>query len=181
MFSSWPMPLPSNSPRAWIVAALALLLALGVRFALIQVVPTGMAYATFIPAIILVAYFSGLGAAIVSVGLALVLGWYFFLPAFSPEDVGDWALAFLPFVAICLFAIAIIQFIRMTQRVLEEERAKSAALAEQREVLFRELQHRVSNNLAIVSALLNLQRASVKDEKARQALTEASTRLALIA
>src|SRR3712207_7720155 len=46
-------------------------------------------------------------------------------------------------------------------------------------ILFRELQHRVSNNLAIVSALLNLQRADIADEKARQALSEAAQRLQL--
>ena len=50
---------------------------------------------------------------------------------------------------------------RLTLDELDAERPKSAALAEQREVLFRELQHRISNNLAIVSALLNLQRAEV--------------------
>ena len=82
---------------------------------------------------------------------------------------------------ISAIAIAIIQFIRSTLDALDAERSKSAALAEQREILFRELQHRISNNLAIVSALLNLQRAQVKDEKARQVLSEASTRLALIA
>lgn len=64
---------------------------------------------------------------------------------------------------------------------LDAERIKSKALAEQRETLFRELQHRVSNNLSIVSALLNLARAEVTDEKAQQALNEAATRLALIA
>jgi two-component sensor histidine kinase len=176
-----PMPLPSNSLRAWVFAVVVFLLALAIRFAFIAVMPTGAAYAAFIPAIILVAYFSGLWPAIVTVGVATVTGWYFFLPSASLVDAGDWGTSFGPFLAICVFAIAIVDFIRRTQRALEQERSKSAALAEQREVLFRELQHRVSNNLAIVSALLNLQRTSVTDEKAKQALTEAATRLALIA
>jgi two-component sensor histidine kinase len=181
MFSSRLMPFPSNSPRAWIFAAAAFLVGLGLRFAFVSVLPTGTAFATFIPAVILIAYFSGLWPAIVSVAVAWAAGWYFFLPSLILVDAGDWAFSFGPFLGICIFAIAIVDFIRRTQRALEQERAKSAALAEQREVLFRELQHRVSNNLAIVAALLNLQRTSVKDEKARQALLEASTRLALIA
>jgi two-component sensor histidine kinase len=64
---------------------------------------------------------------------------------------------------------------------LRQEEARSAALARDRETLFKELQHRISNNLGIVSALLNLQRADVEDPKAKHALTEAATRLQLIA
>src|SRR6266404_5513477 len=55
-----PMPLPSNSLSAWIFAAGAFLVAVAIRFAFIDVLPTGTAYAAFIPAIILVSYFSGL-------------------------------------------------------------------------------------------------------------------------
>jgi two-component sensor histidine kinase len=61
------------------------------------------------------------------------------------------------------------------------EQARSVCLAAQRELLFTELQHRVSNNLQVVSALLALQRNSLKDEQARQALSDASQRLILIA
>jgi two-component sensor histidine kinase len=175
------MPLPSNSPAAWLFAIAALMAALAVRFAFVGVLPTGTAFAAFIPAIILIAYFSGLWPAIVSVVIASLVGWYFFLPNLSLETPSDWAFAFGPFVAICAVAIPIIHFIRLTQDALDRERAKSSALAEQRELLFRELQHRVSNNLAVVSALLNLQRAGLSDEKARKALSEAATRLALIA
>ena len=96
------------------------------------------------------------------------------LPAADPgrsHDPGDWRSRSCRFWPSCAVAILIIHFIRLTLDELDRERAKSAALAEQREVLFRELQHRISNNLAIVSALLNLERAEVADEKARQALT----------
>jgi two-component sensor histidine kinase len=175
------MPLRSNSLAAWLFAACAVLAAIAVRFAFVGVLPTGVAFAAFIPAVILVTYFSGLWPAVASVAISAVAGWYLFMPEVSLRDFGDWALNFGPFLAICAVAIPIIHFFRMTLDELERERVKSAALAEQREVLFRELQHRVSNNLAIVSSLINLQRASVTDENARQALAEAATRLALIA
>ena len=177
-----PMPFRPNSIWAWGFALGAFLAALGVRFILVGAIPTGVAFASFIPAAILVAYFSGPLPAVATVAASALAGWYFFLsPTLVIDDVGDWAITFVPFLAICGFAILIIHLIRLTLDELYRERTKSAALAEQREVLFRELQHRVSNNLAIVSALLNLERADVTDEKARQALTQAATRLALIA
>jgi two-component sensor histidine kinase len=175
------MPLRSDSPAAWVFAAFVLVAALAVRFAFVGVLPTGLPFAAFIPAVILVTYFSGLLPAIASVMISTIAGWYFFMPAEAIRDFGDWAFNFGPFLAICAVAVPMIHVIRGTLDELDRERARSAALAEQREVLFRELQHRVSNNLAIVAALINLQRASVKDETARQALGEAATRLALIA
>lgn len=174
------MPLRSNSLAAWLFAACAVLAAIAVRFAFVGVLPKGVAFASFIPAVILVTYFSGLWPAIATVVASTLAGWHFFMPSLTLNDLGDWAFNFGPFLAICAVAIPIIHFFRMTSDELERERAKSAALAEQREVLFRELQHRVSNNLAIVSSLINLQRASVTDETAKQALAEAATRLALI-
>jgi two-component sensor histidine kinase len=176
-----PLPLPTGSIAAWVLAAGVFLAALAVRFAFSGVVPSGIAFASFIPAIILVAYFSGLRPALATLAASTLAGWYFFLAPTTISDAGDFAYNIGPFLVISAIAIAIIQLIRSTLDALNAERRRSAALAEQREILFRELQHRVSNNLAIVSALLNLQRSQVKDETARQALTEASTRLALIA
>lgn len=175
------MPLKTNSAAAWLFALGAFLAALAIRFALIEAVPSGIAFATFIPAIMLIAYFSGLLPAIAAVIASTLAGSYFFLPPTWSFKVEGFATTVLPFLVIIAIAIAIIHLIRMTLDQLDAERAKSAALAEQRELLFQELQHRVSNNLAIVSALLNLQRAEVTDENARQAMTEAATRLALIA
>ena len=177
-----PLPLRSNSLGAWVFAAAAFLVALAVRFAFIGVMPTGIAFATFIPAIILITYFSGLWPAIVATVAAVLAGCYFFLPPILSLGVAaGWGPSVVPFIGIAIVAIAIILFIRVTLDDLDSERMRSAALAEQREILFRELQHRVSNNLAIVSALLNLQRNEVADEKAKLALSDAATRLALIA
>ena len=64
---------------------------------------------------------------------------------------------------------------------LAAERERYARLAESREVLYRELQHRVSNNIAVISGLLQLQSQAVTDAPARRALNEASSRIQLIA
>jgi len=63
---------------------------------------------------------------------------------------------------------------------LRAEREKANTLAQQRETMFAELQHRISNNLQLVAALLNLDIARVTDQSAKKALTEATTRLAMI-
>ena len=166
---------------AWLFALAAFLAALVSRFALLDEVPYGIPFLTFFPAVILTAFLSGLWPS-VAVGIASTLAaWFFFLPP-------SWSFALFPSTALilALFAgivavnIAVIDVMHQALDRLGAEKARSAALAEQREVLFRELQHRISNNLAIVSALLNLERADVEDEKAKQALTEAATRLALI-
>jgi two-component sensor histidine kinase len=63
---------------------------------------------------------------------------------------------------------------------LRHERTRARILAQQRETMFAELQHRISNNLQLVAALLNLETGHVTDQSARKALDEASKRLALI-
>ncbi|HEY0837549.1 MAG TPA: histidine kinase dimerization/phosphoacceptor domain -containing protein [Azospirillum sp.] len=59
------------------------------------------------------------------------------------------------------------------------ERSLQAALRE-REVLLRELQHRVKNNLYVVTSLLGLQANRIDDDRARQALAEVQGRVHVI-
>ncbi len=167
---------------AWSFAVAAFLAALGLRFLVEDQVPYGIPYLTFFPAVILTAFVAGLWPSI-AVGTASALAaFYFFLPPYrSFEMQFDTVLSLGLFVMVVVVDIAVIHYMYRTLDDLREEKARSAELAEQRELLFRELQHRVSNNLGVVSALLNLQRSGIKDEKARQALGEATTRLALIA
>lgn len=75
--------------------------------------------------------------------------------------------------------------IDITERKRAEERLrlaleKAETNAKQRQTMFTELQHRVANNLALVTGMLNLERTHVADPRAKEALTTAIMRLTLI-
>jgi PAS domain S-box-containing protein len=58
----------------------------------------------------------------------------------------------------------------------EHERALEAALAS-REVLLKEIHHRVKNNLQVVSSLLNIQESAIVDELSRKVFVECQTQI----
>jgi two-component sensor histidine kinase len=69
-------------------------------------------------------------------------------------------------------------------KTLEEQKRELADAVEvandkneKNRILLRELNHRVKNNLQVVSSLLNLQSQSVLDEKAKAAIVESKNRL----
>jgi two-component sensor histidine kinase len=71
--------------------------------------------------------------------------------------------------------------LRTSRNRLAAERERYRRLAESRDLLYRELQHRVSNNIQIISGLLLLQSQALTDKAARHVLAEASGRVSLIA
>ena len=69
---------------------------------------------------------------------------------------------------------------QMAATLAEREQALSASLA-QKELLLREIHHRVKNNLQIVTSLLNLRAGRLASPVAREALAEAQTRIKALA
>jgi two-component sensor histidine kinase len=59
--------------------------------------------------------------------------------------------------------------------------ARAATLAADREVLLRELQHRVKNNLQMILGLISMQQKKVTDPQAKRAFTHIADRVAAIA
>jgi two-component sensor histidine kinase len=70
---------------------------------------------------------------------------------------------------------------RQAQAALVEEHARLKAALAEREVLLREVHHRVKNNLQIVGSLLDLQAGLVADQSAREALAQTKQRMEAIA
>lgn len=168
-------------------ALAAFALALGMRWMADVVLPVGFPFLTFFPAVILTTFFGGLWPGILVAVLSTLSAWYFFIPPPGLDLDGPASLALGFFVLINTIDIALIHVMNNALVKVRLERARAVRaeqeaidLAAHRAVLFTELQHRVSNNIQIVSALLALQRVEVTDEKARQAMADAASRLAMI-
>ena len=162
-------------------ATLFCLAAFGLRRAMSPLLINSAPFITFFPTVILSAFLFGARSGIWAAALGLALGGYFFLLGPSGFEV-------TPRVAviICLYivvmgvTIALIHFMQRVNFRLAVERERSRELAATKDLLFRELQHRVSNNLQVVAAMLSLQRRHIDHDAARRALDDASARLALI-
>lgn len=152
------------------------------RFALDALFPPGFPYVTFFPAIVVAVYLGGRGPGVLCAALSGLAAWYFFIPpafGFSFDLTVLFALAFYAFVV--GVDIFFIDGMRKALDQLEGERERYRQLADSRDLLYRELHHRVSNNLQVAGALLRLQGQGVTDTDARHALVQAGDRIEVIA
>jgi two-component system, sensor histidine kinase PdtaS len=168
-------------PVSYGVGAGLFLIALFARFLIDGLLPTGYPYLTFFPAIILAAFLLGTGEGTLVAVLSLLGAWYFFIPPEGFSLTGSSAVALIFFAFVFTVDLWIIHVMKNALEARRIEQARSASLAATRDTMFQELQHRISNNLQLVSALMTLQSASVRDEQARDALSQASNRLILLA
>jgi two-component sensor histidine kinase len=92
---------------------------------------------------------------------------------------------FIPLLAVAIAGALNGARMRQAKEAAETEvraaRDRYAALAAEREVLLREVNHRVGNSLQIIASLLHLQASSAEDEGVKAALTEAMGRVAAVA
>lgn len=176
------LPLVLGRPwHGYVLTALLCLGALLLRFSAEQILPVGYPFVSFFPAVILASFLFGVRPGIFAALLCGLLSWYFFIPprmTFTFNPGVAMAMAFYGIVV--LVDILLIHFMQRANFNLAVERERSRTLAENRELLFHELQHRVSNNLQVVAAMLSLQRRHVDHDVARRALDDASGRLALV-
>jgi two-component sensor histidine kinase len=178
----------TRSPTAYGIAILAFAVAFGVRYAVSVILDYGLhdwlspaPFLTFYPTIILTTFFLGSGPAVLVAALGGASAWYFFLePMHSFAMHGDKLIAVCLYFCAAGFDIVLVRLLTLSLDWVEGEKAKSIAYAQEREVLFTELQHRISNHLQLLSTLLDSQRSHVRDENAKQAMTNASLRLAMV-
>jgi two-component sensor histidine kinase len=152
------------------------LIAFLVRYAFgdaLKVVP----FITLFPAILIAAMVGGLKAGILVAVLSGVAGWYWFVaPLGSYWLPWHGVLVMTAFVITAAIQLYVIRTLNFAVDQLSQERDQSA-------VLFKELQHRVANNLQFVSSLLNWQRrtAAADPVASAKALDIAQNRLELMA
>ena len=175
---------PLSRDRPVIGYACALLIsvaALLMRFVAGNVMATGFPYVGFFPAVIVVTFICGTGPGILAGVLCGVFAWYFFIPPFEAFKMSPAvALTLIFYAVVVAINILVLYWMQVANARVRAERERNRELAERSNLLFRELQHRVSNNLQVVGGLLALQKREVTDQRAKQAIDEASRRLGLI-
>jgi two-component sensor histidine kinase len=163
-----------------LVAVVAVALALLLRVVVDPALPAGFPYLTFFPAVVLITFFFGLRAGIVSAVLSGLAAWYFFIPPFYTFDLSSsTAIALAFYVFIVAVDIALIHIMHLAAARLRAEAEVTALLYEQQRTMFQELQHRVANNMQFVSAMLRLyaKRAGQDPAAMLTALDDARVRL----
>jgi two-component sensor histidine kinase len=165
----------------WVFAIAAFVIAFTIRYELDAQLPVGFPYLSFFPAVIITAFFAGTAPGVVVAFAGGIAAWYFFIPPFSSfELTGGSLLALAFYVFIVTVDILLIHWMQLAlQRVVVEKEA-AARYAGERDLLFKEMQHRVSNNLGVVSALLNAQSRGSASPEATAVLQQASARIGLI-
>src|SRR6185312_10900988 len=159
-------------PR-WLVIPACAIFGIGVaamlRLLADQFAP-GVAPSAFIyPACLLATVLGGWQAGVGTVAIAGVLAWQFVL-ARTAQAGGEVAYPLATAVITGLAALCVIAVVEgFRAGAIHAVRENEAKLAD-RDLLFRELQHRVANDFAIVASLLDLQRRRSTDPATRAAL-----------
>lgn len=135
-------------------------------------VSEGFGPMTFLPAILLAGLFGGVQVAVLVMAVCTLVAWVMFFPPY-----GTFILATPHVITMVIFVVTAV----LVLYIILSLNAAIAELSEARErsnVLFRELQHRVANNLQFVAAVLMRRRKMLRSDSAcTEALKTAQARL----
>lgn len=174
--------LRQNPSLAYGAAFLIFAIALLCRFGVDHMLPLGFPYVTFIPAVIIATFLCGTGPGILVAVLSFFAAWYFFLPPFYSFELTSLSVIGLAFfILIAVVVLIIIDRLMKALDQIELERKHAVRMAGERDNLFREVQHRIGNNLQVISSLLLFQARNVTDPAAHRALMESMQRVSVVA
>ena len=132
----FPRP-PQSVGFRYSIALIAFALSFSLREALDPWLISQRGFIVFLPAIILVTFFAGLGPAILTALLSGAAAWYFFLLPYNSFRLDfDGAVGLATFVLASSVAIALVHLLRIAITRVDAERAGAEALARQFEALF---------------------------------------------
>lgn len=165
-----------NRGLGLLTACVTVIIAISIRIA----IPfSGYPFSTFLPAVLITALVGGWLPAGLAASVSILYALHFLMPATHAYPA---AVNSLPgvVVAAVIFAtqIACLGVIRVAARRAVARRRRADELLAERDVMFRELQHRVANNMQFISSLLALQsRQLPPGDAGRIAMRDAATRL----
>jgi hypothetical protein len=167
--------LRNAQPRLGSAIGLALLLlAAGLRF-VFGGLSQGFGPMTFLPAILLAGLVGGFRIGSMIAALSIVVGWGWFFPPYGTLILssGD-RISMGVFIVTAGLELYVVHMLRLTMDDLSSAESRSSTL-------FRELQHRVANNLQSVAAFLYLRKKTLEPDSAgAHALEAAQDRLTLM-
>jgi two-component sensor histidine kinase len=165
---SWFGKLPRDRPLLGIMAGAAFfVLASALRWRL-GGMSEGFGPMTFLPAILLAGLFGGIRVGLAVAALCTLVAWVMFFPPY-----GTFTLATPHRITVAIFVLTaalelyVIRTLNLAIHELSESRERS-------NTLFRELQHRVANNLQFVSSYLWSKRKSLAADSAGAAALDAA-------
>jgi two-component sensor histidine kinase len=159
----------------WVCASACAALAGLLRVIVDLLIPAPPPYIFLYPFVLLATLLAGWRAGVYSLTIILLGVWYIVLfPArFGPLSAGEGAALVLNALS-GLTVVAVAQAFRTSYRAAGAERA---AKLEMRDLLLRELNHRVKNNFQMVESLLDMQRRRAGAANTEQALADALRRV----
>ncbi len=169
--------------QSWLLALVVFLAAFAVRWALRGLL-TGLPFLTLFPAVMIAAVFAGWRPAIGVLVVSALTAWYLWLPPLNSFAVTgpETPIALLLFVVVGGLNIAVIEAFRELLRLNVVQKERLTGLVREQETMFREMQHRVANNMQFISSMLADSRKRIRrGEEAEQILDQAIGRISSMA
>lgn len=163
---------PQDRPWLGLAAGGAFFVLASVSRWLLGGVSEGFGPMTFLPAVLLAGLFGGVQIAVLVMAICTLVAWVMFFPPYGTFILATpHVISMIIFVVTAMLVLYIILSLNAAIAELSEARERS-------NVLFRELQHRVANNLQFVAAVLMRRRKLLKaDSPCTEALETAQGRL----
>lgn len=159
----------------WVCASLCAAVSGLLRLIVDLLVPGTPPYLFFFPFVLLATLVAGWRAGLIALAIMMLGVWYMIL---SPARFGRLdRIEIATLVLNGLSGLAVVTVAQAFRRAYDLAQTERAAKLEVRELLLRELNHRVKNNFQMVESLLDMQRRRAKDSQAESALSDALRRV----
>jgi two-component sensor histidine kinase len=161
-----------------IAAMLCLVAAAVVRLALYALAPGVAPFVLLFPATLIASLIGGWRAGMLTLSVSELFAWYFVVLPRGFIWKGEAQPANL--LIILFTGLIMVGAVEAFRRVAWREASAGETKVAERDLLLRELEHRMKNNFQTVSALLEMQMRRSKDEPVREALNQALGRVVSI-
>lgn len=153
-------------------------LAVAMRLAVDLVAPGVAPFALVYPASLVATLLGGWQAGLGTLYFTQILAWMFVMPTVGGIHTETQVISAVLVAITGTMVVFVGEGFRLSsQRIVDERNAK----LQERELMFRELQHRVTNDFTIVNSLLDLQRRRSNSPETRNSLEQAMGRVRSIA